>query len=190
MNIKQSLLGVLEISLYMRSGVARFDNDIKAFWQSFWIIALNIALVPVAIPYVYEADESLQVLPVNAVIWLFLLKFIFTIITLVAFSYWVCRMLNREHDFRHYITASNWTSLTSFILYLPFLFLMASGFFTYMELSNHLFVMAVYIYSLGAYVAKRVLKIPWSLAIAIVIASLAINEMYFGLLYMFLEIFK
>lgn len=168
----------------MREGVERFAGDIKAFWQSFIVLGLNFLLIPLSIPFVYEADERLQQASLGFVIFLFLLKMIIVVLALVAFSYFICKLLKREQDFLRYITTSNWVSLIGLILYLPFIVIMEMELANYTELAPYLIVIAIYIYVIVAFVAKYVLKIPWELAGFISICSLAINESFYNTVYM------
>lgn len=187
MTIKNHLLGVLEIAMFMRQGIKRFSNDKREFWRSFIIVALNIPLLPLIVPHIYSNDMALRVLPLGVISTLFVIKYLLVVASEIGLSYIFCKLFKRVDVFRQYVTTSNWTSLTSIVLIIPFLIVLQSEEIDYHDVFKYLLLISFYIYSLSAYITKRVLEIPWSLAIAIAIAGLAINEAFFSLMYIVID---
>ncbi len=184
MNLKTYLLGVFEISLFMKIGLDRFSGDLNSFLRSFYVLFLNIALIPISIPYLYAVDPNLQNMSLNSIIIIFIVKFILVIALLVTLSYYLCKFLKRQEYFVKYITVSNWASLIAVILYLPFIIMMAVGTYSFSDLAPYLILVSIYMYSLAGFIAKYVLQIPWELAAFIAILSMAINESSFELVYL------
>lgn len=186
-NLKSHLLGVFELFLFMRCSLDRFSDDVKSFRQSFIIVGLNFSLIPIVIPYVYISNEEFQNLALEKITLLFFLKFLSVFILSLGFSYAICKFLKREEYFKRYISITNWSSLIAFISFLPIIYLMKIGIFTHTDLTPYLFLMSAYLYVLGWYITRHVLKIPWQLAIFIMVCFLAIEDFMFKIMLMYIE---
>ena len=176
------LLGVFEIALFMKTGINHFDDDFRKMLFSFIFIAINFVFVLFSIPYLQQSSESIVNASSLSAIGIYGVKFILVTAIGLVFTYYLCKIMKRKHTFIKLVTTSNWTSLISLVLFIPFFGLMASGMQTYDNIFPYLIVLSLYGYGITGFIIRYIVDIPCELAAFMTICLLAINELGFDLI--------
>lgn len=170
-------LGCFELSLFMKDGLSRFQNDQKALYISFIIpITITFSLLIAAVPYAYTSDLEFQKISLVSLTNLLLAKETMTFAASIGFIYAICRFTDRLEHFKKALIASNWSALIGALLFLPVLFLMIKGTYSYDDLYPTMIVSTIYGYAISAFILKHTLRIPWELSVFMVVCFIAINE--------------
>ena len=181
------LLGCFEISIFMKTGVNHFDDDLRSMINSFGIVLLNFAFMWLTVPFMYEFKQDFYSQGPGFIALVFAIKFFLIIPILLLFAFFFCRIVKRQHKFVKYVTASNWLSLVPLVLFVPFFLMMQFGPTTYGDIEPFIIVISVYSYVLTAFMTRYVVDIPWELAVFMTVCALAINEASFSLFHEFLN---
>ncbi len=180
---KNPLLGCFEIATFMREGPQRFFEGKKAMWRSFLIAALNIPLLLISMPYVYAAKENLQTSTLSLITLLFLIKVIVVMIVGLVLIYYFCHLTKRKDNFVYYITVANWSALIGIVIFTPIIILLHFGIKSYEDLYPAIILLGIYSYAYSTFVLKHTLKLPWELAVFLMVCLMAINETAFDFIY-------
>lgn len=167
--IKQNLLGCLEIFLFMGKGVDRFSSDPKAVMKSF---ALPVALLPIlTITFALMSGGY----SVSALMSLHLARVALTFVLFIAAVYILSKQFDRAQHFQKFLIASNWFTVVSTIMILPIVIALLSGQDLGALQSYALFMtLAGYVYS--AFIITHALRMPWEIGGLIAIIGLAIDQ--------------
>ncbi len=183
--IKQALLGCLEIPLFMPQGAKRFRNDREAMVRSFGVLLLaTIPFLLIMIPY-KPLEPGMESMSVQVITALYCLRSVLAIAFGIAFSFMFLRVLKKEDCLFRLITASNWLSVSAAVLTLPLAILLATGMQDWEALYPVMIVLSVYSYIWTAFLVTYVVKIPWELAGFFVIFGMFIDETLYDILYWF-----
>ncbi len=173
--LRQNLLGTLEIALFMRKGAERFSPTASMMKKSF---ILPIILLPLSLMVVLSAHPegqldtlSMQVLTAIYALRLFLYLGIF-----LGFVYLMASKLNRIEDFYRFAAANNWLTLPAAALMLPLTLLFMNGAYEFSEIYPLMVFITLYSYAYTAFMATHILRIPAELACFVAIAGMAINQ--------------
>lgn len=184
---KSSLLGALEIGLFMKQGPQRFSNDFKTMLKSWWVLTLTLALTAISLFYMAPENPSLSTLSMGTVLGLFAFKSIFVTLSCFGFIYFIASFCDRKEYFFQCITASNWASLAPTILFiLPFI-TVVMGYHTWADIEPVMVIFAIYTYVMAAYILTRTLNIPWEMGGFAAIFTMAIGQTSLDLLYLVAE---
>ena len=174
---KNPFLGCFELSLFMKDGFSRFQNDQKALYLSFIIpIIATFGLLIAALPYAYSADTEFQKISLISLTNLLLAKETLTFAAAVGFIYAMCKFTGRRQHFKKALITSNWSAMIGALLFLPVLFLMVKGAYSYDDLYPTMIISSLYAYAILAFIFKHTLRIPWELSAFMVVCFIAINE--------------
>jgi hypothetical protein len=171
--IKQKLLGVLELSLFMKRGIDWFENDRAAMWRSFiW----PVVVFPVTMIGVFLAQRpEIQGLSAFQVISLYIIRDIVAIILVYQFFAKGSAYLGRGETFPRFMTASNWLCINSAVMSVPTIISLGFG-QDWISTYGILILLGLYGHAVFGYTAMRAFKFPWELGAASAVVSLAISE--------------
>ncbi len=170
--IRHALWGCLEIPLFFKLGVTRFENSRDfAIWSC--LIPFLLLLPTASLAYVNpELGEK-------GFIWC--LGF-FTGLTLLGSGltfvlvYFLSGIIRDNTSFWSYMAAYNWLNLTNFLMNLPFLPLLAIGAYTWDEMSNLLLFLMLYAYTMNGFLATYVFRINGFLGASLAVVDLLCGE--------------
>ncbi len=169
-DIKANLLGCLEISLFMRHGIERYDNSRVAAIRSFLIPLL---LMPVALYVTAALDDSGG--PYTGLIVLHGFKLVIAIVLFLTIVYFIAKQYDRQEHFNRFVSISNWSSIPAMLLVAPILYLVLTGQDTIPLESYAVFITLLgYVYS--AFIITHCFKMPWQLGGFIAILGMAIDQ--------------
>lgn len=178
-SIKSALWGCLEIPLFMKLGVTRFNNTKDAAISSFIIPFLSVFLIaelahinPVFAdrPYIWNLFSLTALLVINIVLF-------------YGASYICMWALDRKEFIYTYINATNWLSLTVTLTNLPFILLVYFGFYTYAEMNNLFIFMILFGCTYQAFYITHALRINWMLGTAISILGMLIDDTAYKIMF-------
>lgn len=171
-SIKRHLLGCLEIPLFMKVGVMRFDNTRNAAIVSF--------IIPLLI--LFPTAELAQINPdfVGKSYWwllgMFALLYAGGSFAFFGCSYACMAALERKQYFMSYINAFNWLNLTSLAINLPFFLLVYAGYYTFEEMFNLFIFLILFGMTYQAFLITYMLRINWMLGAAMAIMGMLIDD--------------
>lgn len=174
--IRQNLLGCLEIALFMRAGIARFTASPDALKKSFFIPA---ALLPLSIFTVISAHPESGALDLTSIQILSAIYTARLLISLAAFLgvvYLLARKLDKLEDFAKFTIANNWITLPFATIMLGLTFMFTSGAYSFAEVYPLMIFTSLYAYASIAFLSAHMLRIPAELACSLAVAAMAINQ--------------
>lgn len=161
--IKTSLLGTLELSLFLKRGVERFENTSKGFWLS-WLVPI-VLIVPNILLSASEGDfESLSF---EAMMIIASYQALVSSFFYLGFVWVLCWPLDRVDRFFRFGAAVNWLSLASLLLFLPYYILHHFSSLGSEELGHLLLVIVGMIVCILTFTAKHVLNVNWLIALGL-----------------------
>lgn len=183
--IRQNLLGCLEIALFMPKGAQRFAADKQTMTRSFLIplffLPVSVAIVLCAHPAALDTG-SMQVIGL-----IYALRLFVYLGAYLALVFTMTKFLNEtaeEHtqDFYRFATANNWLMIPAAALMAPLAISFLSGNHEWAEIYPLMVFIALYSYAYTAFMAARVLSIPMEMAVFVSIAGMAIHQTSLGLI--------
>lgn len=172
--IRQNLLGCLEIATFMPKGAERFCANRKSMIKSFLIplIILPLTIITVVAAHPGELTSgSAQVLAM-----IYSLRLFISLGAFLAFVYFMAKTMDRQDAFYRFATANNWLSIPATVAALPFIILFLNGNHDWASIYPMLVMIALYSYAYTAFMAAHVLRIPFEMAAFIAICGMAINQ--------------
>lgn len=172
--LKQNLLGGLEIALLMPAGAKRFSNSYDAAIRSFIIPILLFPLTLAALFYfpVPEISGASK----NTITLLFSLRLAFSWAMFFGIIYMLMRHVDHLDNFYRFVVATNWLSIPASVVFLPVAAMLLSGNFTWEQLYPFMMFLVFYTYAFTAFMAVHVLIIPWELAGFIVFVLMTVEN--------------
>lgn len=170
--IKRNLLGSLEIALFMSEARTRFGGSYEEAQRSFFVPAL---LFPLTLLLVYCSPESAYKSAGNLALLYSLRLFINWALFLGA-VYMIAQKINRKDYFFAFVSANNWITLPTSAVFIPVIWLLATGSYGWDALYPFMLCLLFYSYACTAFIAAHMLRIPWELAGFIAMIAMLINE--------------
>lgn len=171
MAIQKKLRGLLELSVFMKQGLDKFDNTRSDF---LWSLLIPLVFIPLQIPIAMYDDELSQYpLKIMAVIlaWRVIVGTAFFLggVWLVSWP------LECKDKFYRFATAMNWMDIVSWSLLLPFPIFIGLFDASSEGMGNYLLLSLSYIAALVAFVARHALKVHWVVAGLIALGGFAVQ---------------
>ena len=178
--IRQNLLGCLEIALFMRKGAGRFGANKQSMMRSFAIPFFFLPLTILIVVNAHPADD-LSLASMKVIALIYSLRLFVYLGVFLAFVYMMSRILNIGEDehqdvFYSFATANNWLMIPAAVLMAPLVISFLNGGHEWGEIYPLMVFIALYAYAYTAFMAAHVLRIPMELAGFIAIAGMAINQ--------------
>ena len=160
--IKDNLLGGLEIFLLMHRGAKRFGNTYKEALRSFIIPILLFPFSLAALNAFPVAD--LAGTSKNTMTLLFSLRLAVSWLLFFGVIAWILQRVDHMENFYRFVIATNWLTIPSTLIYLPVVMLLLSGTWSWEQVYPFMTFLTFYTYAFSAFMAVNVLIIPWELA--------------------------
>lgn len=171
-NLGSALSGTIEIPLFLKSGVARFENSFWATVQSFLVPAL--LMLPSA--YLWTLSPHFAGFNVFSLAARFSLEYVLSGIVFLAAVFMAVSFLRKENSFLRFVTALNWTALFLFVLQAFTFALLSTGVLNWPNAQVFLMVQMVYGLLFQAFLIARCFGVHWSLAIVLAAAHYGISQ--------------
>lgn len=176
--IKQNIIGCLEIIIFMRTGVKRFQNVSR-------ISAIKSFLIPVALlPLVFAVlvVTSKEGYSVPFIISVHFLRIVVGAMIYLSLVYFLSKQLERQEHFCRFLVISNWLSLFDIVLVSPILFYIFTGADVTAIESYAVFITLVgYVYM--AFIITHIFRVPWEMGGFLAIVGLAVDETMWDVLF-------
>ena len=177
---KRHLLGIFEISIFMKAGVSRFQPDFKMMLRSFFWPAL---LMPVAVVTASLLSSDAARHSFDFLLMLHSFRIIATFGLSLGLIYFLAKKTDRTQYIFQYITTTNWFEIAMFIIVSPILVILMMG-GVVDDIQNY----AIFVTCLGVvycgYIVTHALRIPWELATLVAVSLLFVQETGFDLVSM------
>lgn len=166
--IKNHLIGLWELFLFMPTAIERFDGTPRAALRSFVWTLLSIPLMIVLA--LYESQEFSPLLLSS----LHLVRVVIAMAMSLFFVYYMAKVLECQKEFWRFVTIQNWFSLTVIIMLCPVLFALYQG-GVYDDYLNYLYFLTVYTVVVTGFIITHTMRINWYLA-----SFIAVSSLFFG----------
>jgi len=173
--IKQNLLGALEIALFMRSGAERFCAGRTGMMKSFVIPLILLPLTLLTILSAHPAG-TLDATSMKMLAALYSLRLFVYLGAFLAFVYTMAKTMDRLDAFYRFACANNWLSIPAALLMAPLVIAFLNGAYSWTEIYPIMVCITLYAYAYTAFMATYVMRIPMELACFIAIAGMAIHQ--------------
>ena len=172
--LRQNLLGSLEIGLFMSKGAQRFAADKTTMKKSFIVPALGL---PLTLMMVLGAhSETLNQPVTNILITIYSLRLVLHLSLFSSLVYVMARKIDQLKNFCRFITANNWLMLPSVLLMIWPVIGLVSGHYVWADIQPLVAMLTLYSFACTAFMMTHVLRIPWELAGFAAISGLAIHQ--------------
>ncbi len=166
---KAGLLGCFEVSLFMREGMARFDDRPGSAIKSF-LIPLILAPLLLSVLVGFSGGFSFTYL-----LTLHSARVAITSALFLAVVYYMTRHCGREAHFMRFVTVNNWMTIPSTLFLLPVVACLLMGLDASVYETYALFItLAGYVYT--AFIIAGCFRLPWEMGGFIAIMGLAIDQ--------------
>lgn len=170
---RRSLLGVLEIALFMPVGRTRFGDTKNEALRSF---AVPVLLFPLTLLAVYMAPQEGPGGSAHTLALLYGLRMAVIWVAFFGTVYWIAREVDRRKYFYQFVIASNWLSVPATAVFVPVGWMLLTGTHGWQELYPFMVCLILYTYAFTGFMAAYVLRIPWELAGFIVFVGMCVNN--------------
>ena len=172
--IKNNLLGTLEVALLMPAGPKRFGNSYDEAVRSFIIPILFFPLTLLAL-YLYPYPE-MAAASKNTLTLLFSLRLAFSWLMFFGIIYWLMKRVDHLDHFYRFVVGTNWLAVPATVIFLPVAIMLMSGAFSWDELYPFMKFLLFYTYAFTAFLAIHALIIPWELAGFIAFLAITVDD--------------
>lgn len=172
--IKRNLQGCLDVALFMPQARDRFGNSAEEALRSF---VVPILLFPLTLLMIYASHgQFLSHASENTIALLYSLRLALSWALFLGSVYWLLKRVDRHKHFCQFVVASNWLSLPATIVFIPVLWMVLDGSHSWAQLYPLMACLTIYTCCFTAFMAARILRIPWELAGFISLIGLYIND--------------
>lgn len=170
--IRRSLLGCLEIALFMPVAVRRFGKSRAEMARSFFVpaIVLSVFLLMFGFhPGMREGASAQTPLLYTIQGWASIGLFLW----IVSFF---SREIGRGEHFRQFVTAYNWLFVPAAVVLLPALWMGAEGLRSPEEIQAFTVIMTFYTYAMMAFMTAAVLRVPLELGVFVSVLAMGVDH--------------
>lgn len=170
--IPEAVKGCIEIILFLKTSVERFENTKKNAVASFGIpvffLLIESAIAPINADFEnYSYTEILvRFLAVTAI----------SLLLYLPTLYFISQSLNRSQYFPRFVVIRNWMALNEFILMIPVWGGVMGGRWTWEEVHPFLLFLSMAGYAYTAFTITHTFRINWMLAASLAILGMACDE--------------
>lgn len=169
--IRSHLQGCLELSLFMKSGIHFFQNNLEALKIS---IIVMLVLMPLGIPALAEAPEYKDV-PLMTVAVTYMARVVLGWLLFLSSMYLITNWLKCRDRYQHFIIIYNWLAVPQVILVLPGIFMMSFGRHEWADIDGYFAFIFLYSLTFIAYMIRHALGVHPMIAIALMGWSVVID---------------
>ena len=180
--IKQNLAGCLEILIFMRKGIERFQNVSRTD-------AIKSFLIPLLLfPFVFTAlvMTSKEGHSIPFIISVHFFRIVIGAMIYLTIVYFLSKQLERQEHFYRFLVIINWISLFDIIFVSPVMFyIFTGGEVTTIEPYAVFITLLGYVYL--AFIITHSFRVPWEMGGFAAIVGLAVDETMWDIIH-FLDI--
>lgn len=170
--IRNALRGCLEIALFLKIGITRFEGTIPAFLRSLVVPFLIIPVVIWTVPVLGDlANRSSG--------WIAMLhatQLVFGIASFMAIVYVLKNRIVTNEDYLRTITAYNWLSVPSYVINIPLILMGHLAVHSWADVSAMMLLVTLYCYCYLAYMLTHSLRTSWIFGITIAMLDFMVGE--------------
>ena len=107
--LKHSISGILLLVRFSPQGLDYFENNLPAFWRSYWAAIFSFPLY-IGIIILQTPNSMILVGPLNSVI-IYIAAYLLGWFSMPFIMFYVCRSINREDNFYQFFIVYNWATL-------------------------------------------------------------------------------
>ena len=171
--LRQSISGAFLLARFNPQGLSHFDNNVKAFWRSYWSAILALPLY-MALVLMRTPDSMILVGYLSTVI-IYGTSYVLGWFTMPFAMFYVCRIINREDRFFQYFVAYNWATLLQIAFMVLVTICIKSGVFPKGSSGTFIFIAISIILLYQGYIARTALMISGLGAFGIILLDLTIG---------------
>jgi hypothetical protein len=149
----------------------------RSFIIPFLLFPLTLLAV-YAFPKPELSDNS-----AHTIAMLFSLRTAATWLLFFGAIYWLTGEIDRRKHFYQFVTAMNWLTIPATVIFLPIAWYLYTGAYSWDELNAIMMSLMFYTYMFTAFMAAKILRIPWELGGFICMISILIDDSTNNLLY-------
>ena len=172
-NIRDALMGCLEIPLFLKAGTTRFANTKPAVILSF--IAAVLVIFPSA--YLARANPDFAGDGYLLIFVRFLMEYLIFCFLYLPSMHFIAKQLERDQYFLSFVNGLNWLNVSQLLMILPFTWGVIVGHWQWQEVYYFLVFLIMYGYAFVAFYITWVFRINWMLGAALSILGLALGEL-------------
>lgn len=174
--IRQNLLGCLEIALFMANGAARFSSSPDALKKSFAVPFLLLPLTVATLLAAHPDSSAMDSASMQALAIIYALRLFVYLGLFLGLVYMMALKMDRIEGFYRFATANNWLVLPAAAMMMPLSLSFMAGHYSFAEVYPLMVFITLYSYACTAFMAAHALRIPMELACFVAIAGMAIHQ--------------
>lgn len=172
--IKKNLHGCLDVVLFMPMPKKRFGKTFEEAKRSFLI---PLFLFPLTLMFVYLSPHSgYESEQANTFALLYSLRTASSWAIFFGLMYWLTGEIDRREHFYQFVTAINWLTIPATVIFIPIAYFILSHQASWDQLHMFSMCLMAYTYGFTAYMASRVLRLPWELGGFVAMISLMVHN--------------
>lgn len=171
--LRLALLGCLEIPVFLKRGVERFGDNIAAAKLS--LLAL-LLVIPVAAAFNGLAPNNID-MTYGASLVHVLFSWVLSSVLFLGILFVLMGIIKDRVHFWKFVAIYNWLNLPSFLIQLPFLFVVALHWAAWETMQDYLILQLLFAYAYQAFAMTHTLKIHWTIAAAFSMVDLICSSL-------------
>lgn len=173
--MQQNLLGSMEIALFMKAGIKRFNKNPADLKKSFLIPVLLLPLTIFTVLATHP-EQNLDMTSIQLLTLIYSARLFVYLGAFLAFSYLIAQTMDRLEEFKTFVTANNWLTIPIAALTLIPLGLYLNGAAPYENIYPLIVMITLYSFTCVAFMATYIMRIPYEMAGFIAITGLLIHH--------------
>ncbi len=173
--IRQNLLGSLEVALFMPVARLRFGRSQNAALRSFLVPVLLLPLTLLGV-VMYPPSDDIAGKTTTIVMMLYALRFMFLLGIFYFAVYWICDQIERRDEFIPFVIAYNWLHIPAAVIYIPVAWMLINESKSWDELQAFMVCLTFYVYAFQAFMISYVMRMPYELAGFLIFISIALER--------------
>ncbi len=178
--IKQNLAGCLEVIIFMRKGIERFQSTSRKDAIKSFLIPLILS--PLAFVALVMTTKEGHTIPFIISVHFF--RILIGAGIYLTIVYFLSKQLERQEHFWRFLVITNWISLFDIIFVSPILFYIFTG-GDVMDVEVYAVFMTLLGYVYLAFIITHTFRIPWEMGGFVAIVGLAVDETMWDFLHVF-----
>jgi len=172
-NIRDGLIGCLEIPLFLKAGVARFDNSKRAMQFSFLIGML--VTIPAA--WLARSNPDFAGTAYPNLLAGFITEYLIFSFLYLPTMYFITKELGRGEYFNRFVNGYNWLNISQLCMIAPMVIGVWAGHWLWEEVYYFLVFLVMYGYAFFAFYITWNFRVNWMLGTGLAILGMALSEL-------------
>lgn len=172
--LRQNLLGSLEIALFMRRGTKRFADCAGSMKKSFIIpgLALPLTLAMVLGAHPEDLGNGIS----NILIAIYSLRLVMYLGLFLGLVYFAAKKMDKLSRFYRFATANNWLMLPAVLFMIVPVLGMITGHYSWAEIQPLVIITTFYSFACTGFMITHIMRVPWEIAGFAAVTGLAIHQ--------------